>query len=344
MRIAITGGTGFVGGHLAKALSAAGHEVVVLARGVDRRPWAQHVLELPGVTFEQTGTDDELGLVRAFEGCDAVAHCAGIDREIGSQAYEAVHVQGTANVVGAAQEAGVPRLALLSFLRARPDCGSGYHESKWAAEEVVRSSTCEWTVLKPGMIFGRGDHMLDHLSHALYTFPVLLGIGQRRVRPLAVGDVVKILVASLVEGRLPNKTVGLVGPTEIGFDNAARRVAQVLNRKRPFIRMPIAFHYLMAWMAERLMTVPLISLAQVRILQEEVIEASNAPDRLPNDLTPATQFNQTAIRSGLPEPGRFGLDDLRWFSGRRQKCPLTGRSIDHGSLVSTNLGDGNARR
>lgn len=106
MRIAITGGSGFVGGHLAEALSAGGHEAIVLARGVDRRPWAQKVLGMPGVSFVQVGIGDERGLVKAFEGCDAVAHCAGINREIGSQTYEAVHIGGTLNVVRAAEEAG----------------------------------------------------------------------------------------------------------------------------------------------------------------------------------------------------------------------------------------------
>src|SRR5436309_15269114 len=121
MRVAITGGTGFVGGHLAAALAASGHEALVLARGIDRRPWAQEVLRLPGVTLAQASIQDQPGLVGAFEGCDAAAHCAGINREIGSQTYQTVHIRGTANVVRAAEEADVRRLALISFLRARPD-------------------------------------------------------------------------------------------------------------------------------------------------------------------------------------------------------------------------------
>ncbi len=183
-----------------------------------------------------------------------MAHCAGINREIGSQTYEAVHILGTTNVVKAAEVAGVRRLAFISFLRARPHCGSPYHESKWAAEELVRASSCEWTVLKPGMIFGRGDHMLDHLSHAVYTFPFFLGIGSCRLRPLAVEDVVDVLVATLVDGRLARKTVGVVGPTEIGFDDdAARLVTTVLGKKRPFVTMPIGFHYALARVAEATM-------------------------------------------------------------------------------------------
>lgn len=316
-RVAITGGTGFVGGHLAAAVSAQGHEAVVLARGVDSRRWAREVLHLPRVTFVEASIGDYEALIRAFEGCEAVAHCAGINRETGSQTYNAVHVHGTINVVRAAEETGVLRLALLSFLRARPDCGSGYHESKWAAEELVRTSSVEWTVLKPGMMFGRGDHMLDHLSHALYTFPLFIGIGPRRVRPLAVEDTVKVLLAALVDGRLPKQTVPLVGPTEITFDDAARIVAKVIGKRRLFVEAPIVFHHLLARLAERFMTVPLISLAQARILEEEVIEPACAPDGVPDDLSPLTPFDERSIRSGVPNPGRFQLNDLRWFAERR---------------------------
>jgi NADH dehydrogenase len=334
VRIAVTGGTGFVGGHLARALSTLGHEVTVLARGVDQRPWAREILDSPAISFMQVGTDDVNGLVKAFDGCDAVAHCAGINREIGSQTYEAVHIRGTENVADAAEAAGVSRLTFVSFLRARPRCGSPYHESKWAAEEIVRASRCEWTVAKPGMMFGRGDHMLDHLSHTLYTFPFFLGIGQRRVRPLAVEDLVKVLVAAITDGTLERKTVGLTGPTEIGFDDAARLVAHLLGKRRPFVTIPIGLHRLLARVAEATMTVPLISLAQVRILEEEVIEAVNAPDVLPDSLIPKTRFDETAIRAGLPDPGAFRLDDLRCSSSppcqnpRRLYCLHTDSGSD----------------
>src|SRR6266487_5489155 len=93
------------------------------------------VLQLPGTRFLALSLDDAEALARAFAGCDAVAHCAGINREIGAQTYQSVHIQGTANVLKGARSAGVRRFLLFSFLRARPKCGSPYHETKWAAEE-----------------------------------------------------------------------------------------------------------------------------------------------------------------------------------------------------------------
>jgi nucleoside-diphosphate-sugar epimerase len=100
MKIAITGGSGFVGRHLALRLAAEGHELVLLARGVDRRQAL-----VPGTSFVAGGLADPLLLERALAGCEAVAHCAGINREIGEQTYQAVHVNGTLNVVQAAGRA-----------------------------------------------------------------------------------------------------------------------------------------------------------------------------------------------------------------------------------------------
>jgi NADH dehydrogenase len=312
MRIAITGGTGFVGGHLAAALAGEGHDVSVLARGHDQRPFATFVRGIRGVRVVTASISDRRSLLEAFAGCDAVAHCAGINREIGTQTFEAIHVQGTANVVAAAGEAGVAQLSFVSFLRARPECGSAYHESKFAAEELVRASGLDWTVLKPGMMFGRGDHMLEHLSSALLTFPVFFGMGPRRVRPLAISDAVAILRASVVDGELSGATVGVVGPTELRFDDAARLVAGVLGTRRLFVRAPLAFHRALAIVAEHVMDVPLISTAQVVMLREEVLEPRRAPDRLPAHLVPLTPFDAESVRAQLPAPRRFGLDDLRW--------------------------------
>ncbi|GAA4385594.1 hypothetical protein GCM10023152_36600 [Agromyces bauzanensis] len=83
-----------------------------------------------------------------------------------------MHIEGTANVIAAAKRAGVRMVIMLSFLRARPDCGSPYHESKWAAEDLVRDSGLDYTILKAGMIYGRGDHLINHLSHTVQTLPV----------------------------------------------------------------------------------------------------------------------------------------------------------------------------
>jgi uncharacterized protein YbjT (DUF2867 family) len=309
MRIAITGGTGFVGRHLARRLTDAGHEVVIVSRGVDKRDEA--VRNSPRTTFRPVGTGDVETLASAFEGCDAVAHLGGINREIGTQTYANVHVQGTANVIEAAKRNGARKLLFLSFLRARPDCGSPYHESKWAAEELIRESGLDYTIFKAGVIYGRGDHMLDHISHALHTFPVFLLVGFRpkAMRPLAVDDLTFAMEQALTAGRLSKATLPITGPEEMDLREVAHRIARAAGRRPIILPAPVWLHYAMAWVFERTMAVPLAAKAQVRILSESLAEPTLAPDILPEDLMPRTLFSDDQIRQGLPTPARFGFRD-----------------------------------
>jgi len=311
MRIAITGGTGFVGRHLAAEFVHAGHEVVLVARGVDRPDPA--LLERPGVRVVTASVTDVAAMRRAFSGCDAIAHCAGINRELGRQTYAVVHVQGTGNVVAAARDAGVRRIVMLSFLRARPICGSAYLESKWAAEELIRNSGLNFSIVKASMVFGLGDHMLDHLSHLLYTLPVFVTVGLREkpVRPVAVQDLVRVLVAGLVDDRLANRTVSAMGPQTLLMSDIARKVGHLIGRRPLIVRAPAAVNYGVAWIAERLMKVPLASLAQVRILQEGLVEPWGDIDPLPDDLVPRTTLADNVLRAGLPEAGPFTRAHLR---------------------------------
>ncbi|MEZ5190888.1 MAG: NAD(P)H-binding protein [Schumannella sp.] len=291
MRIAITGGTGFVGRHLAARLDPA--ETVVVSRRTGVPIW------------------DADALTEAFAGCDAIAHCAGINREFGDQSFQRVHVDGTRAVIEAARRAGVRRIVMLSFLRARPGCGSGYHETKWAAEELIRHSGLEYTILKSGMIFGPGDHMVDHVTKAVRTWPVFATVGfrERHVRPVAVEDAVDVLVAAL-EGRMPDQTVAVMGAEELELGAAVRRIARVADRSPLYVPAPLWVIRMLAQLTEWVMVVPLVAKAQAMMLGEGVSEPAPPAPEPPPGIRPPHGFDEELIRAALPE-GRFGLRDLR---------------------------------
>lgn len=164
------------------------------------------------------------------------------------------------------------------------------------------------------MIYGRGDHMLDHLSHSLHTLPLFLTVGwtERPIRPVAVEDVMAVLRAALCNGRLSRQTVAVVGPQTLRLSDAVRRVAAVLGRRVLVVRAPVWAHVPLAALLEWTMKIPLISRAQLRILAEGGVEPAPAVDVLPPDLAPSAPFDAAQIRRGLPEPGAFRLSDLRW--------------------------------
>ncbi|UKA49487.1 NAD(P)H-binding protein [Arthrobacter sp. FW305-123] len=301
MRVAITGGTGFVGRHLAERLGNPDTVVISRRTGVE--------------------IDDVNALAAAFDGCEVVVHCAGINREIGKQTFNRVHVDGTRAVIEAAQRAGVQRIVMLSFLRARPDCGSSYHETKWAAEELVRQSGIEHTILKAGMIYGPGDHMVDHVTRAVRTFPIFATVGfrERTVRPVPVEEAVNVLVAA-IEGRIPGSTVAVLGAEELELGAAVRRIARLAGGNPVYFRAPVWAIRVLAQLTEWIMVVPLVAKAQAQMLAEGVSEPAPYAPGLPEELRPVLPFDDHRIREALPE-GRFGLNDLRlaqWWSGRRR--------------------------
>src|SRR5882672_8073228 len=150
--IAVVGGSGFLGRHVSAALQEAGWTVRILSR--------------------RTGCDARRIDPAALRGCDAVVNLAGIKREQGEQTFQAVHVDLVARLIEAMKTAGVRRLVHISVVVARSDPKLPYHDTKWQGEELVRKSGLDWTILRPGVIYGVGDDLLAHLSLMLRIAPV----------------------------------------------------------------------------------------------------------------------------------------------------------------------------
>jgi uncharacterized protein YbjT (DUF2867 family) len=137
-----------------------------------------------------------------------------------------------------------------------------------------------------------------------------VGLREKAIRALAIDDLVGVLRAALVDACLARQTVAITGAQTLYLSEAARRVAQVLDRRVWIFRAPVWFR-LLAEMFEVTMKVPLTAKAQVQILSEGVVERVTECDPLPADLLPVRRFTEAQIRGGLPESGAFAVHDLR---------------------------------
>ncbi len=300
MKIAITGGTGFIGRHLAHDLSARGHEVIIIARGHYKR----NTQAVEHATFVALDANDTDKLTEAFRGCDAVAHCAGTSVEDGQQTFHRLHVEGTRSAINAAERAGVKKFVLVSYLNVRPNVKSAYHATKWQGEEIVRASKLNYTIIKAGLVYGQGDHLLNNLSNLFRKLPVFaqVGLREKTVRLIAVEDLVAIIRLSLLEeDRFARQSVAVMGPEEFPFSQAARRIAAAMGK--PFLIVlpfPVFFHRILAFFSERFMPKPLITKAQVQMLADGISQPTPESVSLPDDLMPKIQFSEEQIKKGLP--------------------------------------------
>jgi len=300
MKIAITGGTGFIGSHLARDLITRGHEVIVIARG----QYTRNTQLIEGATFVTLDINETDNLQEVLRGCDALSHCAGTSVEDGKQTFHQLHVEGTRSAATAAERAGLKKFVLVSYLNVRPNASSAYHTTKWEGEEIVRNSNLNYTILKAGLVYGAGDHLLNNLSNLFRKMPVFAAVGlkEKTVRLVAVEDLVTVIRESLLdENRFSRQTVAVTGPEEFPFSQAARRIAKAMGK--PFLIVlpfPVFFHRMLAWFSERFMPKPLITKAQVQMLADGISMPSPESLPLPNDLAPKTLFTEEQIKRGLP--------------------------------------------
>ena len=300
MKVAITGGTGFIGRHLARDLASRGREVIVIARGQYKR----NMQPIEGTSLITLDINDTDNLPKAFEGCDAVVHCAGTSVEDAKQTFHRLHVEGTRSAVTAAEDARVKKFILVSYLNVRPNVKSEYHTTKWQGEEIVRASKLNFTILKAGLVYGQGDHLLNNLSNLFRKMPVFAAVGLREktVRLVAVEDLVEVIGAALDENRFVRQTVAVLGPEEFPFSQAARQIAKAMGKPSLIVLpFPVFVHRILAFISERFMPKPLITKSQVQMLADGISRPTLESIALPDDLKPKTFFTEDQIRKGLPK-------------------------------------------
>jgi nucleoside-diphosphate-sugar epimerase len=172
MRILLTGGTGFLGSHIAEQLSSQGHQVRALVRRSSNR---KHLHALPGVEFAEGTVEDPESLVRAVEGVDAVIHSAGLVKARSEEEFMQTNAIGTRNLVNAVRRRGtkIRRFVLVSSLAGigpsfdgkpvtrdtNPSPVTRYGRSKLAGEKEALAASGDFplTILRPPAIYGPRD-------------------------------------------------------------------------------------------------------------------------------------------------------------------------------------------
>lgn len=213
---------------------------------------------------------------QAMRGGDAVIHLVGIISEAGTQTFENVHTRLTEIMVGATKQAGVRRFVHMSALGTRANAVARYHQTKWAAEEIVRASGLDWTLFRPSIIYGPGDGFVNLFARLSRFSPVvpLVGGGRSRFQPVSVENVAHSFVASLTEPESVGKCFDLCGDKILTLHQIVDAVLAATGRRRWKIPLPFAAAEIQAAAAEFLFArlfgkPPPLNRDQLRMLRED---------------------------------------------------------------------------
>jgi len=229
--LAVTGATGFVGGHLLRLAREAGHPVRALTRGW--RPPEE------GIDWIDGALDRPEALARLCDGADAVIHVAGLINAPTRAAFEAVNVGGTANMVDAARDIGVKRFIHISSLAAREPELSDYGWSKARSERVVASSGLDWTIVRPPAIYGPGDRETFELFRMARRGIALLPPGGR-FSIIHVDDLCRLILALPGEAETVCEVYEPDDGAEEGWEHRhfARTLGRAFGRRTATLAVP----------------------------------------------------------------------------------------------------------
>jgi len=277
MRVALFGGTGFVGSYLVDELLDRGHLPVLLTRPgseekVHRR---ESCATVPG------DIDDPEAVRNTVAGADAVIYNIGILKEYPQRGvtFEALHFDGARRAVDAAVEAGVNRFLLMSANGVKPD-GTGYQRTKYMAEQYLQASDLDWTIFRPSVLFGnpRGrmefatqlyrDIVASPLPAPLF-YPGLLpfGAGSMQMSPIHVRDVARAFVRSLESEESIGRIHPLGGPQQLSWKEILQTIAQATGKRLIGVPTPVWGVKTLAGMLQGLDVMP-VTRDQLTMLME----------------------------------------------------------------------------
>jgi len=280
--VVVLGGTGFVGRNLVARLLEGGHRVTVLSRGVDAR---KRATKPRGASLIEGDVSNPDFLAAVLDDADAVVNLVGILNEKGDRGdgFERVFVGITDALIDAMKRMGVRRLLQMSALNAgRGD--SHYLQARGRAEQHVRASGLDWTLLRPSVIAGPGDGLFCRFDGLLKFAPVLpIGRADARFQPVWVGDVVDAYAKALDDPRSIGQSYDLIGPDVLTLKQIVKIAARGHGRHRMVVGLPASLGKLQAEVGEWLPGKP-ISRDNWRSLQLDSVSLEDGLRRL--GLTP----------------------------------------------------------
>jgi uncharacterized protein YbjT (DUF2867 family) len=249
--ILVTGGSGFVGGHVVHLLREQDQPVRCLVRDARKaeklRTW--------GCDLVEGDITDAVAVRRAAAGVDVVVHLIAI-RQGKAEEFQRIMVGGTRDLLELAKEGGAKRFVHMSALGVSEETKDlvPYYGAKWQMEQDVKGSGLPYVIFRPSFIFGRDGGILPTFRKLAKLTPVtpIIGSGQQRIQPIWADDVAAYFAKAIGHEPATNRIFELGGPDVVSWNEFWERLKKALGIRRRSVHVPVGLMRVNALLTERL--------------------------------------------------------------------------------------------
>jgi uncharacterized protein YbjT (DUF2867 family) len=267
----VTGAFGYSGKYIAKRLLEAGYEVRTLTNSPDRHNPFGDRIQATSFHFENPER-----LVAAMQGASVLYNTYWV-RFNYKDFQHATAVRNTRTLFRAAKEAGVKRIVHISITNPSEESNLEYFSGKAELEKELIDSGLSYAILRPAVIFGKEDILINNIAWILRRFPIfgIFGDGNYRLQPIYVEDLAKLAVE---QGRQTEDIIiDAIGPETFTYKELVREIGKIIGKPRPLIPIPDTLGYLVGWFLGKILGDVLITREEIEGLKANLLYTNSPP-------------------------------------------------------------------
>jgi len=268
---AVTGAFGYSGKYIARRLLADGKTVITLTNSVHRKnPFGDRVKAMP---FH---FDEPAKLTESLRGVSVLYNTYWV-RFNHKLFKHAEAVRNTERLFEAAKDAEVERIVHISITNPSEDSPLEYFSGKARIEGALAASGISHAILRPTVLFGKEDILINNIAWALRRLPVfgVFGSGEYRLQPIYVDDMAALAVQQGAER--DNATIDAIGPETFTYRELVKVIGEAIGRKRPVISVPPAVGYLAGWILGKCVGDVVITREEIKGLMADLLHVDSPP-------------------------------------------------------------------
>lgn len=274
----IIGGSGYVGGYIAKELAKHGYLIQIVSRDPAKSDYMKTIGQVGQVHLKPADVQDTHAIKEIIQTSDVVINLVGILFESGKQRFYKAHTDAPRKVAKLCKELGIKTFINFSALGVDKAVCSNYAKSKYEGEKEAMRANHSSIILRPSVIVGPNDHFITMFRKYLKYSPVLplVGEGKALFQPVYVGDIAKAILAIVKEPEsYYGEIIELGGTKQYSFKNILEKIRDKIDSTCTIFPVPEKIYMIAAYFFEFLPKPPL-TCDQIRLLRYNNVISSSS--------------------------------------------------------------------